>query len=158
MHKGSAQVSRVNANSHRRKVGTGPNKSDAGQPAPISWPSSFGSFDSTHSLESVFMWLKGWCLIRAIRLQSSPPAKMTKLRNTITCPAISLQHSMKSRCSHAVRIHVPIGESRMAAGTMTNHAHHGTEDEQLDGEERLIGRLSCLRSLVFAVPHPCRSP
>lgn len=44
-----------------------PNKSDAGQPAPISWPSSFGSFDSAHSLESAFMWLRGWCLIQVVR-------------------------------------------------------------------------------------------
>ena len=82
---------------------------------------------------------------RSVRLQSSPPAKIAKLRNTMTCPAMSLQHPIKSRCSHAVRIQVPIGESMMAVGAMNSHAHHGTEDEQLDGEERLIADLSWLR-------------
>ena len=86
-----------------------------------------------------------------VRLQSSPPAKIAKLRNTITCPAMSLQHPAKSRCIHAVRRHVPMGESITAAGAMNSHAHQGTEDEQDDGEERLIAgclwfRMSCVRS------------
>jgi hypothetical protein len=90
-------------------------------------------------------------VILVVRLQSSPPAKIAKLRNTMTCPAMSLQHPIKSKCSHSVRIQVPIGESMMAAGAMNTHAHHGTEDEQLDGEERLIGRLSWFRSFALAV-------
>lgn len=100
-------------------------------------------------------WLSGKLFgIITVRLQSSPLAKIAKLRNTITCPAMSLQHPAKSRCSHAVRTHVPIGESIMAAGAMNSHAHHETKDEQLDGDERLIGDLSCLLCPVFAVPHP----
>lgn len=88
-------------------------------------------------------------VILGVRLQSSTPAKIAKLRNTMTCPAMSLQHPAKSRCSHAVSMQVPIGESRTAAGAMNSHAHHGAKDERLDGEERLIRLLSRFRSLAF---------